>query len=131
MRSGDRRRLSSLREFTMASSFDLLLRLCRRTVRKGSAFPAGTVFESSEATPREIRGIASVQLQSRPESRRLSALCGGGAAGRRYSISITLSLVAVSFVLSPAAVLAQDPTASPSPMVSAQQTPKVPTVAID
>src|SRR3977135_2639087 len=93
----------------MAPSVDLLLRLCRSTVRKGSAFPAGTGCESREATPREIRGIA---------------------AGRRYSISITFSLAAILFGLTPA-MLAQQPTASPSPMVSAQQTLTVPTIAID
>src|SRR5438552_5997068 len=114
----------------MASSFDLHLRLGRRTVRKGSAFPAGPLFESGEATPRKIRGVASNELENSPESRRLSALCCGRAAALRYSIPLTLLLAAVLFVLTPA-VLAQDPSPASSPMVSAQQTLKVPTVAID
>ena len=114
----------------MASTYDLLLRLCRRPVRKGSAFPALSLFEFSEATPREIRGVASHEGESCPESRRLSALGGGRAAGPRYSLPINIFLILVSFALTPV-VPAQEATASPSPMVSAPQTLKVPAVTID
>ena len=113
----------------MASAVDLLLRLSRSTVRKGSAFPVITPNESSEATPRKIRGAASAELEGSPESQRLSALRCGTAAKPRLSVPITFSLVVVLSALTP--TFAQEPTASPTPLVSAQQTLKVPVVAID
>ena len=39
----------------MLLSIEMFLRLCRRTLRKGSAFPALTKIESCEAAPRTIR----------------------------------------------------------------------------
>jgi len=58
------------------------LRLCRRTLRKGFAFPAATIRELREASPRDLFGGAASKnvLSGRPESRRLSARCGGKAA---------------------------------------------------
>jgi len=71
----------------MSLSHDLFLRLCRSTPRKGFAFPAIWGIES-EATPRRIRGVASKEKLAGPESRRLSAVCGGKAAetGRRSQV---------------------------------------------
>ncbi len=114
----------------MVLSVDLLLRLCRRPLRKGSAFPALTLSEFSEAAPREMRGAASKDVESRPESRRLSAVGRGTAAIPRLSIQITFALAVFLTALTPA-VWAQTPSPSPSPMVSAQETLKVPAVAID
>jgi outer membrane protein TolC len=114
----------------MVSLVDLLVRLSRHAVRKGSAFPALTLFESSEATPRAIRGVASSDGNRLPESRRLSEVCCGRAAVPRCSVQIALLLAAVLFALTPA-VSAQDAAVSPSPTGSAQQSPKVPTVATD
>jgi outer membrane protein TolC len=116
----------------MVLAFDLFLRLCRAPVRKGSAFPVVSSNESSEATPRKIRGAASGELKGSPESQRLSALGRGTAATLGLSIPITFTLAVVLTAFAPA-VWAQEPTASPSPspLVSAQQTLKVPVVAID
>jgi HAE1 family hydrophobic/amphiphilic exporter-1 len=112
----------------MVSKFDLVLRLSRRTLRKGFAFPALALHGYSEAAPREIRGAASNNVKSRPESRRLSAVCCGRAASFGYTIHLSLILVAVFLALTPT-VSAQEPAASPSP--TAQQSLKVPTVAVD
>ena len=113
----------------MALSNGLFSRLCRRTLRKGLAFPAVPGFESSEATPREIGGVASGKRDRGPESRRLSALCGGRAAFH------LLNVLSVLLVTAGAAsqTAAQEPVASPtpSPMISAQQTLKLSTIAID
>jgi HAE1 family hydrophobic/amphiphilic exporter-1 len=116
----------------MMSSFDLILRLCRSTVRKGSAFPAPLGLESGEATPREIRGAASEELENSPESRRLSAMCCGGAGRIQRSVYCALLFAAMLCAL-PALTSAQEPNAgpSPSPMVSTEQTMKVPAIAID
>lgn len=112
----------------MVSLLDLVLRLRRSTLRKGFAFPALTLFGASDAVPREIRGAASKDAKSRPESRRLSAMCCGRAARFGYTSQVSLILTAVSFALTPAAS-AQEPAVSPSP--TAQQSLKVPTVAVD
>src|SRR5713226_3115387 len=58
----------------------IFLRLGRRTVRKGSAFPAGSSFYLS------LEGSASSEcfFARRTESRRLSAL-GGGTAARHHA----------------------------------------------
>jgi HAE1 family hydrophobic/amphiphilic exporter-1 len=114
----------------MALEIDAVLRLCRRVVRKGSAFPALTQFEFSEAAPRGIRGVASEEPGSGSESRRLSALGRGTAAIPRLAISLVFAwaLVLSALTAVPAQGLAYP---SPSPAVSAQQDLKVPTVAID
>src|SRR5229473_594889 len=115
----------------MASSFDLLLRLCRRPVRKGYAFPVLAEFESGEAPPREIRGAASGRLKDWTESHRLSALGSGKAANL---CSIPSALLLVAFLLAPTLVaFGQEPTASPipSPPQSAEQALNVPPVAND
>ena len=116
----------------MMSSLDLVSRLCRRTVRKGSAFPATVEFESSEATPREIRGAASEEMRGLTESHRLSAMSCGEAAGIKRSVQCALLLAAMLFAL-PSLTRAQEPiaTPSPSPMVSAEQTLKLPAIAVD
>ena len=64
----------------MALTHHSLLRLRRSTVRKGFAFPAPVKFESSEAMPRKLRGVASKAFKRSTESHRLSAVCGGKAA---------------------------------------------------
>jgi len=57
------------------------LRLGRRTVRKGYAFPSKATEIFGEAMPRqEIRGAASRLKRILSERRSLSALCGGEAA---------------------------------------------------
>jgi HAE1 family hydrophobic/amphiphilic exporter-1 len=76
------------------------LRLCRRSVRKGFAFPSAP--ERSEAAPRPlIGGVASLRRRTFTERQSLSALCGGKAA-----------VLALSFLLS-SLVSAQTPTLSP------------------
>ncbi len=114
----------------MLSLYDLVLRLCRLPVRKGFAFPGVTEFESSEATPRKVRGVASQELERSTESRRLSPLCCGRAA--KASVPSSLSLGAVLFALTTTA-FAQEPIATPSPTspISAPQTVTVPAIAID
>jgi len=59
-----------------------LLRLCRRTVRKGSAFPALLISILRKAAPCDLFGGAASKHISfyLPESHRLSARCGGKAA---------------------------------------------------
>src|SRR5947209_2415578 len=109
----------------MALSDDqLMLRLCRRTLRKGFAFPFMIQLESSEATPRNIRGVASKNSERSPESRRLSALCCGKAAPSLSLLSAALLAVLIS-CLSP---MAFGQEASPSP---SSQEIKVPAVAVD
>ena len=56
----------------------LVTRLCRRTVRKGYAFPVLPLM-NGEATPRK-RGTASTISPGLTERHSLSALCGGKAA---------------------------------------------------
>ena len=67
------------------------LRLCRSTVRKGSAFPAGPTLES-EAMPREFMRGAASQSKNRKRSERqsLSALCCGKVA-RTFFIALLLT----------------------------------------
>jgi outer membrane protein len=80
------------------------LRLCRRTLRKGFAFPAGLKYELGEAVPRQLdRGAASSEKRIVTERRSLSALCGGRAA----ALVLLLALCSLT-------VLAQTPTPSPS-----------------
>jgi protein SCO1/2 len=57
-------------------------RLGGRTVRKGSAFPTTFFFHFGKAAPCQSFGGAASKVISvrRPESHRLSALCGGQAA---------------------------------------------------
>src|SRR2546428_13324647 len=115
----------------MASSYDLLLRLCRRTVWKGSAFPELTEFASSEAAPHEIRGLASKQFDGCTESHRLSARCGGRAARESF---IPKALLLAAVTIAPASIaFAQEPVSSPapSPAVSAPETFRVPPIAVD
>src|SRR5437868_8192361 len=109
----------------MALSDDqLMLRLCRRTLRKGPAFPFMIQLESSEATPRNVRGVASMNSERSPESRRLSALCCGKAAPPLSLLSAALLAVLISW-LSP---MAFGQEAAPSP---SSQEIKVPAVAVD
>ena len=80
------------------------LRLCRRTVRKGSAFSEGSKSELGEAAPRQLnRGAASSEGRVVTERRSHSALCGGKAA------ALVLLMAICSLT-----VLAQTPTPSPS-----------------
>jgi outer membrane protein len=93
----------------------LRLRLSRRTVRKGYAFPSAIVKLLGEAVLRQsIRGVAS-RVRVLPERRSLSARCGGKAAALLFLFAIC-SLTAV----------AQSPTPSPSP-----QELQVPAIAPD
>jgi outer membrane protein len=112
----------------MLSSCDLVLRLSRRPVRKGSAFPARSEFESSEATPRNVRGVASKDSERSTESRRLSALGGGRAASA--SVRNLLLLAVLLFGLTTTA-FSQEPGPTPAPTVSTQQNLQVPPVAAD
>jgi outer membrane protein TolC len=116
----------------MMLSVDLILRLCRSTVRKGSAFPHSVGFQSSEATPLEIRGAASEDLRGLKESHRLFAMSCGGAVRIQRSVHCALLFAAMICAL-PSLTLAQEPNASPSPspMVSGEQTTKVPAIAVD
>ena len=113
----------------MALSNVLFSRLGRSTFRKGSAFPAVPDFESSEATRRNNGGTASAERARGPARPRLSALCGGKAA--LHALNVLLFLLVTAGAASLTA--AQEPVASPtpSPVISAQQTLKVPTIAID
>ena len=88
----------------MLLSIEMFLRLCRRTLRKGSAFPAPAELIHSEPAPREIRG----------------------------SVTRAVVVAAVLFVLAPL-TFAQEPNASPSPSptVPAEQTLKLPAIAVD
>ena len=98
-----------------------LLRLRRRTVRKGSAFPAGTIRNVGEAAPRH-GGVASQSPGwTVTESRRLSARCGGRAAsGMLTAVFLLFGFVAAS---------AQEPVPSPTP--SAPQEMHVTPIAQD
>ena len=59
------------------------LRLCRRTVRKGSAFPDVVMFRLGKAAPCYPGGVASSSNSMKvPERQSLSALCGVKAAQR-------------------------------------------------
>ena len=92
----------------MLLSRNSVWRLCRSTLRKGSAFPESSRFELSEAMPRETRGGASKESGCGPESRRLSARCGGEAANQYLPerplllLIVVLSLASVSFGQTPA-----------------------------
>ena len=58
------------------------LRLCRRTLRKASGFPTCCFLRTcGEAEPRR-----RFEKNSEPESRRLSAVCGGIAAKYRSMV---------------------------------------------
>ncbi len=92
-----------------------VLRLGRRTVRKGFAFPKLVLESFGEAAPRPVDGgIASSEERVHTERLSLSALCGGKAA--------VLSLLAIFSCT----VVAQTPTPSPAP-----QELQVPVVAAD
>ena len=105
----------------MSLSHDLFLRLCRSTLRKGFAFPAARGIES-EATPRGLRGAASKEKIVSPESRRLSAVCGGKAAIK--SVLAPLPLLVVLTM----PVFGQMPTSSPAASAADM---RVPAVAVD
>ena len=106
----------------MLLSQDLVSRLRRRTLRKGFAFPAAIGIESSEATPRQIRGVASKEKIVGPESRRLSAMCGGKAAIPSLLTALFLS----TLITMPA--FGQTPTSSP---LAAKPDNQVPAIAVD
>jgi outer membrane protein len=105
----------------MTTMSEWFLRLCRRTLRKGSA------------SPRTSEGVASRKIQAQcPESRRLSALCGGRAAYILRNMSLSLLFV-FGVGLCSLGALAQEPIASPSPtpVISTQEILKVPSIATD
>jgi len=92
-------------------------RLCRRTVRKGFAFPSAPE-NAGEAMPHELRrGVASSEARNLAERQSLSALFGGKAA-----------VAVIAFLLCSLTTLAQTPTptAAPSP-----QELQIPTIAPD
>ncbi|HEY3028132.1 MAG TPA: TolC family protein [Pyrinomonadaceae bacterium] len=108
-------------------SQSFLLPLRRRTVRKGSAFPAGTIRNVGEAAPRH-GGIASQYPKwDVTESWRLSALCGGRAASGMISGTLAAAFLLISFVAAPA----QEPSPSSSPTPSAPQEVQLPPIAQD
>ena len=110
----------------MALTHHSLLRLRCSTVRKGFAFPAPVKFESSEAMPRKLRGVASKAFKRSTESHRLSAVCGGKAA--LPSVHMLFSLAALLFVVT-ATAFTQVP--APTPIVSASEALPVPSIAVD
>src|SRR5882762_4345096 len=90
------------------------LRLCRRTVRKGCAFPALSLEIFGEAAPRQIDGgAASSEEKVLTERQSLSALCGGRAAVLSFLLAIL-----------PFTAVAQSPSPSPQEL-------QVPAVASD
>jgi HAE1 family hydrophobic/amphiphilic exporter-1 len=96
------------------------LRLGRRTVRKGYAFPGVPINDFAEATPlKMVGGIASEEKTS--ERRSLSALCGGRAA-----VSVITILFCFLTAIAQTPAPSQVPTPSPSP-----QDLQVPAVAPD
>ena len=74
------------------------LRLCRRTVRKGFAFPKPTNYEPGKATPcQTFGGIASKTNFFEPTERQsLSARCGG----RATFVTRTIVIAVFCFLLS-------------------------------
>ncbi|MGI9067028.1 MAG: TolC family protein [Pyrinomonadaceae bacterium] len=91
------------------------LRLCRRTVRKGFAFPAAFESELREAVPRQLnRGAASSEGEICTERRSLSAVCGGQAA-----------VMALSFLLCSLTAIAQTPIPTSSPSTQELQVPAI------
>ncbi len=95
-------------------------RLCRRTVREGSAFPLHSKRIVGEAQPRELgRGLASPGVRALPESLSLSALCGGKAA-----------MLALLFLLGSFTAFAQEPASIPTPTPAVVDLP-VPPIAPD
>jgi HAE1 family hydrophobic/amphiphilic exporter-1 len=128
----------------MTLSNDLFSRLWRTTWRTASGFPATIGWELGEATLRRIRSGASEEWGWVPESRRLSARCGtkgtviSGVCGGKSalslwqrSIGLSAALVVVCASVAFGQQVAQTPANSPSPAVSAQQTVKVPAIAVD
>ena len=113
----------------MLLSRDSSMWLCHRAVRKGYAFPGLPTLKSREATPRDIGGEASKKWDEWPESRRLSAPCGGAAASHWLRAALAFFVVAVAS----AHALAQGPAASPTPsqVISTQQNWKLPIVTVD
>jgi len=91
------------------------LRLRRRTVRKGYAFPSPANESFGKAPPRQNRGVASREQQRLTDRLQLSVLCGGKAA-----------VFALSFLVCSLTVIGQTPTPTPSP-----QELQVPVVAPD
>ena len=91
-------------------------RLCRRTVRKGFAFPAPPMIGEA-APPQKSGGVAPEEKRNRPERQSLSALCGGRAA-----------VLAIAFLCCSASVLAQ--VSNPAPSTSPQEL-QVPAIAPD
>ena len=78
-----------------------LLRLCRRTVRKGSAFPVPGIIFFGEAAPRQnVGGGASlINSRFRSVSRRLTALCCGKAAGTGDGTMLSRSFIVAALCL--------------------------------
>lgn len=76
-------------------------RLCRRTVRKSSAFPAFVLSIVRKTVPCKLIGAALKSLSSHlQESHRPSALCGGRAAPSSFAVvSAGLCLLLSAFCL--------------------------------
>jgi len=118
-----------MKSITEISSFNMVavvsLRLRRRTVRRGFAFPSVQKKILSEAAPRR-GGVASRFLEgSGSERLSLSTLCGGRAAVG----AIHLILAGALLLTSIATGSAQQPAASPTPGVV--PAPNLPLVAKD
>jgi HAE1 family hydrophobic/amphiphilic exporter-1 len=93
---------------------NLGLRLSRRTVRKGYAFPVAFKGEPGEAAPRQMNGGGASSKGSPSERRSLSALCGGKAAIIAFLLAIfSSSVVAQSPVPIPSAQDLQVPAIAP------------------
>ena len=79
------------------------LRLCRRTLRKGFALPAGIIRDFREAAPRDLFGDAASRINLiMPESHRVTARWGGKAARSASGFASAAScrlLSAVCFLL--------------------------------
>jgi len=112
---------------------NLRLRLGRRTVRNGYAFPARFMDELSEAAPRQmIGGGASSQGRSRSERHSHSALCGGQAAVLALLMAIcSLSVIAQTPSPSPAPVDLQVPAIAPDFHPAQKPLPELGRVGVD
>jgi len=107
-------------------------RLWRSTWR-ASGFPWANVFKPSEATLRQIRSGASEGWARAPVSQRLTARCcaKGTLSLSPNSIGLASALMLMFASVAVSQQVAQTPANSPSPVVSAQQTVKVPAIAVD
>jgi len=116
----------------MKMTTNLNMRLCRRKVRKGSAFPCELFFllrlrlgSSGEAEPRQ-RGQSIVG----PERRSLSVLCGGKAAALVFLLAIC-SFSAVAQSPSPSPQDLQVPAIAPDFHPTQKPLPELGRVGVD